>query len=526
MKRRPQEWKGSPGSQKSDSTSIPAPIGGLNARDSVASMRPTDAQMLENWFPSSTSCAPRKGYSAWNTFTGVCQSIMAYHGLTATKVFPCVKNGSTYSIYNGSAAGALSSAVVGGAGNTVEALTNTRFDYVNYGTAGGQYLIAVNGADVPLRFDGTTWTASTLSGGTPAAYQSIAVYANRLFVFEKNTFIVHYWAVDTLAGAAATALNMGSLFKLGGHLVAIGSITDDGGGLVDYIGFVSSEGEVVAYTGTDPSSASTWALAAHFRVGRPVTVGNRTLCKLGTDMLLLCTDGVYPMRKAIEADRNTAALAVTDKIRPLISHDIAAYGGKYGWVVMVHPTGDKLIVNVPTSEDVSSYQYVMNKQTGAWTKFTGWNAFCFEVAQDVLYMGGNGTMVKADVTAQDGNSSITARCRQAYNYLGRRGNLKHMKLMRPIISSDGDYDLIIGADFDYRPTNPVLSRHVTGGSGDPWGTSAWDAAWSGPAVTSLHWYGVNGVGHAVAPYLATVTNGTSLEWSASDAVYENGGVLG
>lgn len=515
----------SPGAQRSTSTSIPAPIGGLNTRDSVANMPQTDAEMMENWFPSSTKVASRNGYTAWNTFTGVCQTIMVYNGLSSAKVYACVKNGTTYSIYNATAAGSLSSAVVGGAGATVEALTNSRWDYTNFGTAGGQYLFAVNGADVPLQFDGTTWTASGLSGGTPANYQSITVHANRLFVFEKNSFIVHYWPVDTITGAAASALNLGSLFKLGGHLVAMGSITDDGGGLAAYIGFISSEGEVVAYTGTDPSSASTWSLAAHFRIGRPVIVGNRTWCKWGTDALILCTDGVYPLRKAITADRKIEGLSVSDKIRPSLANDIALYGGKYGWTVMVHPTGDKLIVNVPTSEDVSSYQWVMNTQTGAWTKFTGWTAFSFEVAQDTLYMGGNGTLLKADTGAIDGNSAITLKARQAYNYLNARGNAKHVKMMRPILTASGNFDLIITVDVDYRDRTPVLYRTVTGGSGDPWGTGTWDYAWSGPEVTNLNWYGVNGVGHAIAPYLAAQLNGTTLSWSATDVVFERGGVL-
>lgn len=489
-------------------------------------MAQTDAEMMENWFPSSTKCTVRNGYSTWNTFTGVCQSIMVYNGLTLTKVFPCVKNASVYSIYDGSAAGALSSAVVGGGGATVEALTNCRWDYVNFGTAGGQYLIAVNGSDAPLQFDGTTWTASGLTGGTVAHYQSITNFAHRLFVFEKNSFVVRYWPVETISGASATALQLGSLFKLGGHLVAMGSITDDGGGLVDYIGFISSEGEVVAFSGSDPSDATKWTLSAHFRIGRPVIVGNRTWCKWGTDALILCTDGVYPLLKAIQAGRKVENLSVSDKIRPSLANDISVYGAKYGWVVLVHPHGDKLIVNVPTSEDISSYQWVMNTQTGSWTKFTGWTAFCFEVSQDTLYMGGNGVMLKADTGALDGNMAIKFKARQAYNYLGARGNLKHVKMMRPILTADGDYDMVIASDVDYRDSNPVLLRNVAGGAGDPWGAGTWDALWSGPPVTSLHWYGVNGIGHAIAPYLAGQLSGTTLSWSATDVVYERGGVLG
>jgi len=503
---------------------LPAPIGGLNARDSITEMPPGDAVSLENWFPTTTSVQVRYGYTAWNTFTGTCQTIMVYNGLTAKKIYPCVKNGGTFSIYDGTSAGALSSAVVGGGGATVEALTNTRFDYINYGTAGGQYLIAVNGSDNPLQFDGTTWTVSGLTGGTPANYQTIGIYSNRIFVIEKNSFVVRYWGAGLISGVSATALNLASLFKLGGHLMAIASVTDDGGGLVDYVAFISSEGEVICYTGTDPAGTPPWTIAAHFRIGRPVIMGNRTWCKWGTDALVLCTDGVYPLRKAIAADRKVEGLSVSDKIRNLINADIGLYGSKYGWQVFIHPSGNKLIVNVPTAEDSASYQYVMNTQTGAWTKFTGWTAFTFEVAQDTLYMGGSGTMVKADTTAADGSTNITCQARQANNYFGNRGRAKHMKLLRPVITTDRTYHLAIGCDTDYKNVDPGVYRQVNSGNSDPW-QGLWSVAWSGSQVVSLNWYGVTGIGHAISPRLNVQNDGATLQWSATDVVFETGGVV-
>ena len=54
--------------------SVPAPIGGWNARDSLANMSPTDAVQLVNWFPTPTDVTMRKGYtvvSILTTSTGV-----------------------------------------------------------------------------------------------------------------------------------------------------------------------------------------------------------------------------------------------------------------------------------------------------------------------------------------------------------------------------------------------------------------------------------------------------------------------
>lgn len=524
MLRQPQEVKTRPGSQKSSSTSLPAPIGGLNARDSIANMAPEDAVILENWFPKTTSVDVRAGYSAWNTFTGIAQTILVYSGVSATKVFPCVKNGSTFSIFEGTSSGALASPVVGGSGPTVQALTSTRFDYVNFGNSGGQFLLAVNGVDVPIRYDGTTWTASTVSGGTPANYFTIAVFARRIWFADKNSMIVRYLAVDAITGATTT-FHVGPEFKLGGSLNSIITVTDASDTLTDYIGFLSTEGEIVAYAGTDPASAATWGKVAHFRIGRPVIKGNRAWCKWGSDALVLCADGVYPLRKAISANAQSAGLAVSAKIRNLINRDLVIHGARFGWQAIVHPAGGKLIVNVPTNEDSSSYQYVMNTETGAWCKFTGWTAFCFEVARDVLYFGGNGVMVKADVTANDGTAIISTDVQQAFNYLGTRGRTKHMKLMRPILATDGEYQLGLKVDTDYKNQPPTFLRTVSGGGGDPWG-GIWDVAWSGAMVAQTKWYGIGGEGHAIAPRLKTRTDETSISWSATDVVYELGGVIG
>jgi len=520
MMRQPQEIKVRPGAQKSGSTSVPAPIGGLNARDSVANMDAKDAVLLENWFPKTTSVDIRNGYLAWSTFTGVCQSILVYNSGTATKVFPCVKNGSTYSIYNGTSSGALSSAVVGGSGPAVQALTSCRFDYANFGTSGGQFLSVVNGADTALEYDGTTWSASGSTGVTLANLFTVGVYSTRLWYGEKDKLKVWYAPTASKSGAL-TAFELGSVFKLGGYLNSIITITDAANTLADYIAFLSSEGEIVAYSG-DP--ASTFTRVAQFRIGRPVIKGNRCWTKWGTDALVLCADGVYPLRKSIQDNSRDSGLAVSDKIRNLINSDLGTHGSKYGWTLMLHPTGSKLIVNVPTSEDVSAYQYVMNTQTGAWCKFTGWNAFCFEVARDTLYMGGNGTMVKADQENIDGTTAITVDARQAYNYLGMRGRAKHMKMLRPILSANGEFSMAVKVDTDYRDSNVTTLYLQSGGSGSVW-DATWDVTWLASTTPYLKWKSAAAIGHALAIRMKIVASGTTVSWSATDVVYEGAGIV-
>lgn len=507
------------GSAKSSAVSLPAPVGGLNARDSIANMKASDAIILDNWFPQTTEVQVRRGYTEFATFTGICQSIIAYNG-ASSKVFVAV-DGSTNSIIDASSGGAISTAVVGGSGPTVQAITDCHFDYVNFGTVGGQFLSLVNGADTPLEYDGTTWSSSTMTGGTPADFFTVAVYAERLWFGVKNSFSVRYLPVNSITGAT-TELNLASLFKLGGTLNSIITITDATNALADYIAFVSTEGEIVAFTGTDPAVATSWTRAAQFRVGRPVIKGNRAWCKWGADALLICADGILPLRRAISQEKRDSTVAVSDKIRNMLNNDVAVHGARKGWAITLHPTGFKLIVNVPTNEDVEARQYVMNVQTGAWCRYTGWDGFCFDVVRDQLYWGGDGVLAKADQpgAASDAGNPITASSKQAFSYLGGRGRNVLMQMIRPIIAADGAANIALGVDVDYGDVEPATFIQVGGGSGDPWG-GIWDVSWGGALEVVKSWRTAQGFGSAIAPRMRTQTLDVSLSWSASDLVYEH-----
>ena len=92
------------------------------------------------------------------------------------------------------------------------------------------------------------------------------------------------------------ALDFSGIFKLGGYLMAMTNWTiDNAAGIDDYAAFISSEGEVAIYQGTDPSNASTWVLKRNF----PNWSADRRRCaiKAGADVLILTTDGAFPLSK-------------------------------------------------------------------------------------------------------------------------------------------------------------------------------------------------------------------------------------
>ena len=147
-------------------TSLASPIGGWNARDSLAEMQPLDAVQLVNFYPTPTDVQLRKGYSKKSTgISGNVETLMNYANKDGTNTIFAIANGV---IYNASTSTATS---------VFTGLSNSKFQHCMISTAGGQFLIAVNGADPAIVYDGTRWfkmadttTAQTIStitrGGT------------------------------------------------------------------------------------------------------------------------------------------------------------------------------------------------------------------------------------------------------------------------------------------------------------------------------------------------------------------------
>jgi len=502
----------------SKTASLAAPVGGLNARDAIANMKESEAPIMENWFPSPTSVDIRNGYSEWATgLDGPVETIMFYNDGSSKELFG-VSGGEIYDI---TSSGAVGAAVVSG-------LTNSRFQYVNMGTAGGFYLMAVNGDDKLQYYDGTSWSedggAHTITGVDTSDIAHINIFKNRVWLIEKDTFKAWYLSVSSIAGAAA-ALDLSGLFKLGGYLMAMANWTiDNAAGIDDYAAFITSEGEVALYKGTDPSSANTWALVGTFRQGKPI--GRRCYIKAGADVLIVNEDGAFPLSKSLLTDRSQTQSAITDKITNLISEDIRAYKTNFGWQPILHPIGNKLIINIPSTENNTSHQYVMNTITGAWCKFTGWNAFCWEELDDSLYFGGDSTVYLADEGTDDNGGDIQTDVQQAFSYFGERGRIKKFSMARPIFMSESPVRPSIVVNVDYETRIPLPPPNFSGTGGSLWDIAPWDTSdWSlGDSITK-RWQSVTGVGYSGGVRVKTATQGLTLKWQATDFIYEVGGVL-
>lgn len=501
---------------KAVSKSLPAPVGGWNARDSIADMDEKDAVILTNFFPSTTTVNLRGGFSKWSTgYGGQVETVLAYSGSTTNKLFGIAAG----SVYDASAGGAVGAAAISG-------LNNSRWQYINIATPGGNFIEMCNGADNVYTFDGTTWTdrGAAITGVTSSNLVNINLHKNRVWFVETGTLKAWYLPVQSITGAAA-ALDLSAFCPHGGYLMAMGTWTIDAGyGVDDMAVFITSNGDCLVYRGTDPTSASTWALVGVWWLGSPI--GRRCFVKYKGDLLIITQDGLLPLSGALQSSRVNPRVALTDKIQEATSTAVASYGGNFGWQAIPFPKQDAVFLNVPVSVNANQQQYVMNAITGSWCNFTGWYANCFELYAENLYFGGTNYIAKAWDTFADAGQAIPARGLQAFSYFGSPAQLKRFTMMRPTFyaSSPPTVNGQINVDFDQSPATAVIASSAA--IGGIWDVALWDlAVWGSGLDLSRQWQGANGIGYCGAPNVATNTNSINLQWLATDVVMEPGAIL-
>lgn len=504
---------------RAESSSITAPIGGLNARDSLAAMPPQDAVILTNFFCTPTTVDLRAGSSDWVTgFPGPVESLFPYMSGTTPKLFAA----STTKFFDATSSGAVGAAVVSG-------LTNARWQWINFGTPAGQFGLAVNGTDKLRGYNGSAWWTDgdgshDITGVDTALIIHINNFKNRVYLVEKASFRVWYLPTQSISGAA-NVLDLSSLFRLGGYLMAMATWTvDNAAGIQEYAVFLSSEGEIALYQGYDPSTSGSFSLVGMFRVGRPV--GRRCFEKIGSDIAVISTDGLFPLSKALLTDRYQLQDALTNKIVSLVNTDVQAYGSNFGWQPCLYPLGNKLLLNVPQATNTTQYQYVMNTITGAWQKFTGWNANCWAVLEDTLYFGGATTVTIADTGVADNGANIQGEVQTAFQYFKSPGQLKRWTMVRPIFNTAAILVPAIRLDIDFESVTPTQLATFSGASGTAWDTALWDTfLWQSLSTIQKTWQGANGVGYSASFHMKLACNTTSVQWMSIDYVFERGAIL-
>jgi hypothetical protein len=517
---------------------LPAPIGGMNALDSIVGMPETDAISLINFFPQAYGCYLRKGYQEFaNGFPSDVQTLLPYAdkgGTTKLYAF------SGAGLYDATAGGAVGAALVSG-------LTSAQWQCTLFATSGGTNAACFNGIDngiwistgsgIQRLIAGDGVTVSTIKNVDPKNVIDCVIHQRRLWMVEKNTTYGWYLPTDQIYGIASQ-WDFGPLFKKGGYLQSLATWTVDGGsGSDDVMVAFSSEGEIAIYKGTDPSTApDNWALQGVYFVGKPVS-GHRFHTKVGGDVKFVTSQGIISLNDMFTSNTVTVANSSIDsqKVQQPISDSVSLLGSIFGWEAYYCAPFNMFMVNIPSVVSGGNLQYVENTINSGWCQFTGYDASHLATYNGVpffgcrdgkIYAGWTGHVDKAAVDGS-GGTEVVGVAQQAYSYLQAPAVQKQIGMYRPTFLKAGDiaYGSLVAYDFAFS-TAPVIFS-PSGTSGAAWDVALWDAAyWSGSLLTQRDWNQAEGMGVAVS-FCLTVRSKAETLWVATDytSVISNGGVF-
>jgi hypothetical protein len=487
--------------------SISAPLGGWNARDSLAEMSPLDAVTMENFFPTPSDVTLRKGYTKHSTGIATqVDTVMNYAGSTAQTLFAAAGS----RIYDVTTDPAV---------EVVGSLGSDRFQHVNISTAGGHFLVACNGVDPVQIYNGTYWfevattttgaTISTITHTTTTATVTTAtahglVTGNQVTVSgasptEYNgTFKITVTGSTTftyvMASAPATdATTVGTYLPLG--ITGVNSSTFINVNLykerlwftqkdtmkvwylpVDSIGGAAAEINFggIARNGGYLQAMGTWTLDA----GQGVDDYAAFVTSMGEVMIYAGFDptdptnwqlrGVWQLgqtfsRRCFFKFAGDLLLLTQDGLVPLASalqssrldprvnltdkiyYAISQAASQYSTLFgwQINYLAEANMLLINIPTATGWQQYVMHTITKSWANFTGINASCFEVHNDRLYFGGNGFVGQYYNSYADDGQNITGYVQQAYNYFESRGQQKRFTMVRPIFLTNNGYPTVL-----------------------------------------------------------------------------------
>lgn len=385
------------------------------------------------------------------------------------------------------------------------------------GTTGTLYLNNVSGTFQDNETITDTSTGSALANGADAAFlgaitgvdtdalSHVNVYRNRMFFVEKDTLNVWYLPVNSITGAAGN-ITLAGIFGEGGSVLFTETWSMDAGdGLDDKFVVISTTGEAAVFQGSDPSDANDWSIVGRYKFTRPL--GMRCTMRAGGELLIGTEEGLVPISMAVNKDPSQLSMAsVSQAIEPTWATE-AADRQSFNWEIAKWPRMNMALVTLPTNSEETTdwYCFVVNLETNAWARYTGWDTRCSIVYNDQLYFGTrDGRVVQAELGGDDDGAPYYPVCVYNWDALDALGYLKTVVQARATFVTGSDILPDLSASTDYAVSLPTKPNAPTvADTPSLWDVGRWDqAVWDGSTqryTLSTRWVSIGRSGYSVAP---------------------------
>ena len=533
---------------------MPPPSLGLDLVSPIDNMDPASALELVNVFPGAGAPTVRLGYQQFCDL-GAAAPIQFMHEYPRPDGVAELIVSQASKLYSISSTGVKTDiSKVGGylSGKwNKEMFGNNQFGYYFY--------LANSYGDAPQVYKGSGVAAANINastrGGAVAITElcNVSAYRTRLYFIQRNSMTMWYdksaGSVFTTASGTLDSYDFSGIFRRGGYLLFAGSYTNQTGvSSQDYFMAVSSEGEIVMYSGSSPDATSSdaggaWNLVAHFIIGKPL--GQKAFIRVNQDVWILTQQGVVPVSALFQTDPEQALNIVSYKVNPLITQYATQVSLSEMWSGFFYPAGRRVYIVLPDSGS-SSTLLVYSIDTKSWTQFAlfsgehsvaacKYNSLPFYGSNTgIVYQGETGY---ADAVGATGTGeSIRFSGRTAFSFYGSRGNYKAFKDIRPILKAKRGITLSLGLDTNFQRQSTVTSI-VTQPStftawGSLWGTTATVPGppipvrytpWSGDVEYVFDRFAVKGQGHCAAVRFGGSIKNSPLQIFGFEIRYDQGG---
>ena len=385
--------------------------------------------------------------------------------------------------------------------------------------------------------DGLSWITgppgSTVQYGSNLTY--VCKYRNRWFFVEGGTMNAWYLGIDSVGGALSMIPLSGAATKGGKLLFCATWSIDAGDGIDDKLVFCTNHGELLIFTGSDPSDASNWRQEGRYQM--PAPMGMNAHIPIGGDLLIATVEGIVPVSAAITKTSGDLDLAmITKNIKSTWRNEVTTKNAM-PWTMERWDEYGAMFVTFPGGKPGKRYCGIVNTGTGAWGRFTGWDCTCYiRMRSDMFFGTQDGIVMQADRNGTDDGAAYTAIMVGGWEMFQSPSQTVVWRQARANFTSksNANFNPQVSACTDYvvnvpPPPPPAQDPGVL----DVWDQGLWDEAlWDQdvPAfavVRNTGWVSVGLTGYSHAPVIQVTMHQQAkpdVELISISATYERCGV--
>ena len=411
--------------------------------------------------------------------------------------------------------------------------------------ASGDYMLVVNDAgDFPLRYDGSSWTTlnadqitgppgSTVQHGQNLTY--VCKYRNRWFFIEGGTMNAWYLGINSIGGALSMIPLSGAATQGGKLLFCATWSIDAGDGIDDKLVFCTNHGELLIFTGSNPGDSTNWRQEGRYQVPAPMGMNAHT--PIGGDLLIATVEGIVPVSAAITKTSGDLDLAMITKNIKSTWRNEATTKNSLPWDMERWDEYGGMFVTTPGGKPGKRYCLAVNTGTGAWARFTGWDATCWiRMRGDMFFGTQDGLIQQMDRNGNDDGVAYTATMVGGWEMFQSPSQTVVWRQARANFTSksNAQFNPQVSACTDYVVSVPPPPPPATDpGVLDVWDQGQWDdALWDQDVpvfsvVRNTGWVSVGLTGYSHAPVVQITMNQRAkpdVDLISISATYERCGV--